>query len=678
MRNALLSYHNWPIKRKLSTIVILISGLLIGFMAIAVTIEKNYSYRSKLIKNSTVLAEIIGANSTAALTFRDQDTAYEILAALRAEQDLIGAALYDANGGLFTSYSNPAFHQISMAGAMPEKIAIPATLPDLAISPRYIDVIQSIALGDKAIGYIALRTDLTSFKAQLELFVILILCFSFILFSLGTFICSRLNRTIAGPVTTLAETMQAVMLTQNFDLRVKTTHEDEIGVLINGFNSMLAQIQKRDAEITRHQDRLEALVETRTSELKLANEQLLLEILEREEIQARLAHAEKMEAIGTLAGGVAHDLNNILSGIVSYPDLLLLDLDKNSPLRQPIETIRASGRKAAAIVQDLLTLARRGVKVAERVELRKLIGDYLVSPECLELRRNHPMVDIILPEYSKPFVTTGSPLHLSKTIMNLISNAAEAIPDSGKIIIELEEMVFEPPPVDFRQWREGPYIRITITDTGIGIAERYLDRIFEPFYSRKVMGRSGTGLGMAVVWGTVEDHKGYITVASTEGKGTTFQLFLPAGGDPPPTVEHRQLPDEQLRGKGQSILIVDDSPDQCRIATDILNHLCYSAASVASGEAAVEYLKQTSADLIILDMLMAPGIDGLETYKRILAFRPDQKAIIASGFSQPVHVEEARNLGVMEYVLKPYTVMRLSQAVQTALGNEAKHCLSVN
>lgn len=667
MRNFLFAYHNWPIKRKLSCIVILISGLLISFMALAVSLEKNYSYRSTLIKNSTVLAEIIGANSTAALTYRDQETAQEILAALRAEQDLIAAGLYDADGSLFTSYSSPAFDKHGMAGSMPPTIAIPATLPDLTISPKYIDVIQPIALGGKAIGYIALRTDLTSFKAQLELFVVIVLCSSLGLFSLGAFICSRLNRTIIGPVTTLAETIQAVMRTRNFGLRVKKTHEDEIGVLIDGFNSMLAQIQKRDAEITRHQDRLEALVETRTRELKISNEQLQLEILEREEIQARLAHAEKMEAIGTLAGGVAHDLNNILSGIVSYPDLLLMDLEPDSKLRKPIETIRASGRKAAAIVQDLLTLARRGVKVAERVELHKLISDYLDSPECLELRKNHPGVEIFLPDYHRLFVTTGSPLHLSKTIMNLVANAAEAIPEKGKIVIELHETTLEPPPVEFSQWRKGPYICITVADTGIGIAEQYLDRIFEPFYSRKIMGRSGTGLGMAVVWGTVEDHKGYITLTSAEGVGTTFQLFLPTERELTQVPERRQLNEKKYLGTGQTALVVDDSPDQRQIATDILNHLGYRATSVSSGEAAVEWLEHTPADLVILDMLMAPGMDGLETYKRILAFRPGQKAIIASGFSQPIHVEEARNLGVTEYVLKPYTVLRLSQAVRTAL-----------
>jgi signal transduction histidine kinase/ActR/RegA family two-component response regulator len=669
MRKNLFGYHNWPLKHKLSSIVILVSGLLISLMAFAVTLDKDYTYRSKLVKHTMVMAEIVGTNSTAALTFRDTETAYEILTALKAEKELISACVYDADGMIFTSYVNVMFHQFNFSTPMPPEIDPEAILSEPTFSNRYFELIQPIRLDNRTIGYIALRTDLVSLNAQLQLFVVLIIIFSLLLFGLGTFICARLNRTIVGPVTLLANAMQQIPANQNFDMRVTKQYNDEIGVLIDGFNTMLDQIQKRDGEIAQYQNQLEELVESRTLELKITNEQLRSEIEERQEVQARLAHAQKMEAIGTLAGGVAHDLNNILSGVVSYPDLLLLDLPADSELRIPIETIRASGKKAAAIVQDLLTLARRGVRVAEQIELKQLVLDHLESPEYHELIKNHPGVEILFSDDGNSFVITGSPVHLSKTIMNLLSNSAEAIPDKGKIEIRLEEFYFNSKPVDFANWNEGPYICLSITDTGTGIPEEYISRIFEPFYSRKVMGRSGTGLGMAVVWGTVEDHNGYISLTSKEGHGTTFQLFFPASKETLPPIKYGNQADIHLSGNGQTVLVVDDSEDQRQIATDILHRLGYTATAVASGEDAVEYTRHNAVDLLLLDMLMAPGIDGLETYKRILQFHPDQKAVIASGYSQASHIEDAHELGISEYVLKPYTVTRISEAVHRSLYN---------
>ena len=673
-----LDYHDWPIKRKLSAIVIFISGLLIGCMAIGVIVEKNISYRSRLAKNSAVLAKIVGANSTAALAFRDIKTAFEILAALRAEQDIIGASLHNRDGSLFTSYLNPEFKQHKNTPPLPTVLDLKAADFSPRFSSCYFDIICPITIEEKNIGYIVLRTDLTGLTEQIRLFVVLIFCCSAILFALGALICSRLNQTLTGPVTRLADTMQEVQHTQNFGVRVIKPCNDEIGVLIDGFNSMLAQIEKRDAELAQYQNHLEELIDTRTSELKTANELLLHEITERRDAQARLVHAQKMEAIGTLAGGVAHDLNNILSGVVSYPDLLLLDLPGDSRLRKPIELIKSSGKKAATIVQDLLTLARRGVKISEQIDLRQLIGDYLVSPEHIELKRIHPEVQLAFHRQDQPCMMNCSPVHLAKTVMNLVSNAFEAISADGKVEIHLEKLYLDKQPADFSQWRKGPYIRLTIADTGIGIPEKYLDRIFEPFFSRKVMGRSGTGLGMAVVWGTVEDHNGSITVTSCEGKGTIFQLFFPAVDRQEPKLNPENQAEEHFQGEGQTILVVDDSEDQRQIACDILNRLGYIATSVSSGEAAVDYIRQNMVDLVLLDMLMAPGIDGLETFRQILDIRPDQMAIIASGYSHSCHVEEARALGIAEYVLKPYMVKRIGQAVHSVLQKSVAGRISLS
>ncbi len=387
---------------------------------------------------------------------------------------------------------------------------------------------------------------------------------------------------------------------------------------------------------------------------------------ERDLLVESLERSKKMEALGTLAGGVAHDLNNVLSGIVSYPDLLLLDLPHASPLRKPIETIRDSGKKAAAIVQDLLTLARRGVSTAEVLNLNDLICEHLASPEFRRLQSFHPLVDIktrLDPDLSN---IMGSSLHVSKTIMNLLSNAVEAIPKDGVITIATENVYLESPIRGYAEVAEGPYVRLRVSDSGIGIPAEDLQRIFEPFYTKKKMGRSGTGLGMTVVWGTVQDHHGYIDITSTQDEGSTVDVFLPATPQDTPLREAVSTL-EDYTGRGEKILVVDDVEEQREILARILSHLGYDTVSAASGEEAVEYMAGNAADLVILDMIMDPGIDGLETYQRILKHHPHQKAVIISGFAETSRVKCAEALGAGAYVRKPYSVEELAKALRSEL-----------
>ena len=384
-------------------------------------------------------------------------------------------------------------------------------------------------------------------------------------------------------------------------------------------------------------------------------------------LQAKLQHAQKMEAIGTLAGGVAHDLNNILGGLVSYPELLLLQLPGDSPLRKSILTIQKSGEKAAAVVQDLLTLARRGVVVTEVVNLNKIIAEYLKSPEHEKLQSYHPGVHIETHLRKDTLNILGSSIHLSKTVMNLVSNAVEAMPEGGNLIVSTENRYIDRPIKGYDDVREGDYVVLTISDTGTGIASDDLDKIFEPFYTKKKMGRSGTGLGMAVVWGTVKDHNGYIDIQSAEGKGTTFTLHFPVTRK---SVEERsEISLKNYMGKGEAILVVDDVEEQRIIASGMLKELGYSVVSVPSGEEAVEYLKINKADLLVLDMIMDPGMDGLDTYKRILEIHPSQKTIIASGFSETDRVKELQSLGAGAYIRKPFLLEKIGPAVKEELEN---------
>ncbi len=435
-------------------------------------------------------------------------------------------------------------------------------------------------------------------------------------------------------------------------------------------NRTITELKEADTMLRKAREELEKRVQERTRELLQANSDLKYEIKERGRteherriLESKLLRSQKMEALGVLAGGVAHDLNNVLSAAVSYPDLLLMDLPENSPLREPILTIQESGERAAAIVQDLLTLARRGVVLTEVTNLNQVIQNFFKAPEFKELQRLYPKVAIKSNFETALMNIMGSPVHLLKIVMNLLENAAEAIADGGDIIISTHNRYIDKPIKGYDYINGGDYVVLSVLDTGSGISSGDLERIFEPFFTKKIMGRSGTGLGMAVVWGTVQDHNGYIDVTSTKDKGTEFTLYFPATRDETPQ-NKRQVTIEKYMAKGESILVVDDIKEQRIIASKMLTKLGYSVESVSSGEKAIEYLRENTVDLIVLDMIMDPGIDGLTTYKQILELHPNQKAIIASGFSETDRVKEVRKIGAGAYIKKPYTLEKIGMVVK--------------
>ena len=381
--------------------------------------------------------------------------------------------------------------------------------------------------------------------------------------------------------------------------------------------------------------------------------------------EEKLARSKKMESLGLLAGGVAHDLNNVLAGIVSYPELLLLDLPADSQYRKAIETIKESGDRAVAIVQDLLTVARGVATTKEPLNLNDLIGDYLNSPEHNKLKQFHPTVTVKTKLDSELLNISGSHVHIIKVVMNLVSNATEAIKGSGIVTISTANRYVDKPLDGYDDIDVGEFVVLAVSDDGSGISSDDLERIFEPFYTKKVMGRSGTGLGLAVVWNVVQDHKGYIDVTSAR-RGTTFELFFPITREEL-LESDLSMPLEELKGDGQKILVIDDVESQRHISCRMLETFGYKTEAVSSGEEAVEYLKENTADLILLDMIMDPGINGRETYERIKRIHPNQKAIIVSGFAVTDDVMETKNLGAGQFIKKPLTLEKIGIAVKEEL-----------
>ncbi len=384
------------------------------------------------------------------------------------------------------------------------------------------------------------------------------------------------------------------------------------------------------------------------------------------ESEEKLARSKKMESLGLLAGGVAHDLNNVLSGIVSYPELLLLDLPQNSTLRKPIQTILESGNRAVAIVQDLLTIARGVASPKEPLNLNTIIKEYLKSPEFINFKQYYPDIRVRTDLDTELLNINGSPIHLRKIIMNLVSNASEAIENKGIIKISTCNRYLDRPLRGYEDVNEGEYTILSVSDNGPGIPDAFIERIFEPFFTKKHIGRSGTGLGLAVVWNILQDHEGYVNVSS-DSKGTIFELYFPITRSKI-YKKDMSISITELKGNGENILVVDDIESQREITCSILSALGYKCVAVSCGEDAVDYLKDNPVDMVLLDMIMDPGINGRETYNRLKKIRPNQKALIVSGMAETDEVKKAQALGAGQYVKKPLTLERIGLAIKKELG----------
>lgn len=388
-----------------------------------------------------------------------------------------------------------------------------------------------------------------------------------------------------------------------------------------------------------------------------------IEKAERQKLKDQLERAQRMESLAILAGGVAHDLNNILGPLVAYPEMILMKLPPDSPARKQIAMLGKSAREAADVIQDLLTLARRGRYEMKPTDINEVIESYLESANLAELKSRNPNILLETALDRNIGCISGSTPHLLKVIMNLVINAFDAMTSGGKLTIKTGQARLDKLYGGLSSIEKGDYIIVRVRDTGIGIEEKNLKYIFEPYYSKKEMGSSGSGLGLSVVYGIVKDHRGYYDVNSTVGVGTEFILYFPLC-----TTEVERHHDAQdAIGGTETILVIDDVAEQREIARELLSSLGYAVTTVNNGREAINYMSKHSVDIIILDMIMEKDFDGLDTYNNILKYHPSQKAVIVSGFSATERVSQAMELGAGQYIKKPYTLKQLGLAIRKEL-----------
>jgi DNA-binding LacI/PurR family transcriptional regulator/signal transduction histidine kinase/ActR/RegA family two-component response regulator len=397
---------------------------------------------------------------------------------------------------------------------------------------------------------------------------------------------------------------------------------------------------------------------------------------ERDELE-RLATAKRLESLSVLAGGVAHDLNNSLGPIVALPDLLLhqlagLDPDgRESDMRADLESIKAASLRASQTIKDLLTLAGQGRVRKERVDLNAVVSKCIAEHSDFVASATNRSVEIVAQLPSKPLPVLASEAHLVRAISNLMRNGVEAIEGDGQLSIRAGELRLTEAMVGFERIEPGHYAVLSISDTGRGIPQEDVGRIFEPFFSTKPLGESsGTGLGLAIVHGVMKEHGGFVDVTSVRGQGTTFTLYFPRL-PAEERVDAPHTPTPLPLGR-PTILLVDDSPILLRTGRRVLEHLGYQVETLESGKEAYQRFVRAAAtgrspcDLVILDMSLLEERDGLEIFELIRQLFPSQRALLVSGHAPNNRVQAAMERG-LGWLGKPYTMESLAETVARAL-----------
>ena len=386
---------------------------------------------------------------------------------------------------------------------------------------------------------------------------------------------------------------------------------------------------------------------------------------DKKKLEAQFWLAQKMESLGTLAGGVAHDFNNLLQTIQGNVSLMSFDIQENHPHYKSLKDIEGAIQSGAQLTRQLLGFAKGGVSHQKRININDII-----EKTCDMFGRTKKEIDIQKECKRDIWPVEVDQGQIEQVFLNIYINAWQAMPDGGKLNLTTENVTIHESYSGFYQVQAGRYVKISIADTGVGMDKKTQERIFEPFFTTKEMGR-GTGLGLASSYGIIRNHGGVINVYSEIGQGTTFNIYLPAGdkGD----MDEEELPKDLYKGT-ETILLVDDEETVIDVGKKILKRLGYKVWIVRNGQEAVDFIKKNldtdqMPDLVVLDMIM-PGMGGGQVYDRIKAIKPDIKVLLSSGYSINGQATDILKRGCEGFIQKPFNVEEFSKKIQEILNKK--------
>ncbi|MDA0746838.1 MAG: ATP-binding protein [bacterium] len=657
------AFRDFSIKHKLTWIIMLTSSIALVLACMAFLIYDRITYKEALVWELRILADIVGANSTAAVVFENEDDATETLAALKANGHIVAAAIYRTNGEVFARYS-----QEGSAFVAPEP-----QVNTFRFGENYLELYAPIVLDGERVGTVYIRSDLAEMAAREQQYATIVVVFLLVSSLVAFLLTARLQRIISNPISRLTQVVRHVSESRDYGVRAQNDTQDEIGVLFDGFNEMLRQIQQRDAALQRANDQLEVRVEERTRDLQTANAQLLAEITERQRTEAvlrerdeQLRQSQKLEAIGRLAGGVAHDFNNQLAIIRGYVDMTLDDLGEASREYHNLSQISKAVQRSASLTDQLLMFSSRQPVNMRPLDLNRNVKD--LQKMLGRLLGEDIEVEMELEE--SIWAVSADSGNIDQVITNLSVNARDAMPEGGTLKIrthnQLADEVFCR---KYAEARPGRFICLSVQDAGVGMTDEVQARLFEPFFTTKGPGK-GTGLGLSVVYGIVQAHAGWVAVESKLGQGSCLSMFLPVVEQEvaPEEVPTSAVPLGRFKGHGERVLVVEDEPALREMTAHALADQGYIVQSCSTVMEATDVFRREidSFDLVLSDVGLPDG-RGTDMVFDFLQKKPGLAAILVTGYTdERAEWDRARDAGLL-LLQKPVPMSTLLKHVQQVL-----------
>ncbi|TAN44783.1 MAG: response regulator [Nitrospirae bacterium] len=625
-----MNFRDMTIQKKLTLILMSAVAAAIFFASVTFYIVATNYFRRSYENDLVSLAKIIGKSCEAAVAFHVPEDAARALASLSVRPSIMYAVITYDNGKPLADYHTPAIEKRTAAGGVVE-----LKDPNLKVS-------QDIVVAGRRTGAITLYDDMSGIRKARTIGATVMALAAVVAMSIGMMLIARMRMVVSSPIEDLALAARRISESQDFSLRVEKHANDEVGALVDDFNSMIEQIEKRNRERAEAEE-------------------------ERKSLVAQLQQSQKMEAIGTLAGGIAHDFNNILSAIIGYAQLAKMELPEGGLVQQHLDHVLYGSSRATDLVKQILTFSRRGEHKKAVVELVPLVKEAVKLlrasiPSFIEIKLNAAI------DRSSVF---ADPTHIHQIVMNLGTNAYHAMRDKGGVLyISLENVsILDQDNTKLIHLSAGDYVRLTVSDTGHGMEKSVMDRIFDPYFTTKAQG-DGTGLGLSVVHGIVKSLNGHISVYSEPGQGTTFHIYLPESKT---AAEEKGPEEKKMTGGTERLLIVDDEEDIIGMLEVMLPTLGYKVKVTTDPFEALDSITKTpeAYDLLITDMTM-PKMLGTQLALEALGLRPDMPVILCSGFSDKMNEETARSMGISAYVIKPFILSEFSGIIRAVLDRNIK------